>query len=190
MTTAPSSFLHSPAHELVGRAWPVLALRGIGAILFGVAAYTWPGVGLLSVIWLFGAYAAFDGLASLAAATRGGRAADRWWLVFMGVVSLGAAAIAFLWPGVTAMTLVVVIALWSIVRGLAEITGAVVLRKDLRHEWALALAGLLSTVFGVALFMAPLAGIFALLWLVAGWAILFGVLNVTWALRLRALNGG
>lgn len=189
MTTAPHSLMMTP-HELVGRAWPLLALRGIGAILFGVAAYTWPGVGLLSVIWLFGAYAAFDGLAALAAATRGGGAADRWWLVFIGVLGLGAAAIAFFWPGVTALSLVVVIGLWSVVRGLAEITGAVVLRKHLRHEWALALAGALSVAVGVALFLMPLAGIFALLWLVAGWAILFGVLNVVWALRLRSLNGG
>jgi len=165
--------------------WWLLLLRGLFAILFGVTAFAWPGLTLALLIIMWGAYAGVDGLFSILAAIKGGSPVPRWWLVITGLLGIGAAAVCFVNPGITALVLVMLIAWWSIVRGIFEIIGAIQLRKEIQGEWWLVLSGLCSIAFGAFILARPGAGALALVWLISSFAIVFGVILVALSLRLR-----
>lgn len=182
---APSleGFVKSALH----RSWWLLLLRGIAAVAFGVLTFIWPQISLLTLILVYGIYALVDGVLALVAAIRGGGFAPRWWLALGGVVSILAAGVAFAWPGLTALVLVYLIGVWSIVRGVLEIVGAVRLRHEIANEWSLGAAGALSVIFGLILVVMPGAGALGLLWLIAAWAVLFGLLLIWVAFKVRTL---
>jgi uncharacterized membrane protein HdeD (DUF308 family) len=167
--------------------WWLLLLRGIAAIAFGVLAFVWPGITLLSLTIIWGAYALADGILALwaAIAGKGGEAGSRWWLAIVGVLGIAAGLIAFIWPGATAAALLLFIAAWAIVTGLMEIWGAIALRKEIENEWLLILSGILSIAFGVIMVTRPATGALAVIWMIAVFAILFGVSNVALALKVK-----
>jgi uncharacterized membrane protein HdeD (DUF308 family) len=171
--------------------WWVVVIRGVAAILFGILALVWPGISLLFLVILWGAYALTDGVFNLVMAVRRARAGRRWgWLVFEGIVSILAGALTFAWPGITAWLLSLMIAAWAVVTGIAEIASAIRLRQYIRGEWLLALSGLLSIVFGVLLAMFPRAGALALAWTIGIYAIVFGALLIGLGLRLHHFHRG
>jgi len=173
-------------HEVLSRNWWLLLLRGFAAIGFGVLAFLWPGLTLLALVFLYGAYALLDGILSLAAAIMGrGTAAPTGWLVFVGLLGIGAGLATFFWPAITAFVLVMLIAVWSIFQGAFTIVGAVRLRREIEGEWWLILSGLLSVAFGVLLMVHPGAGALALIWIIGAYEIVFGVLQIGLALRLH-----
>lgn len=184
-TAAPS--LEGLVKSALHRSWWLLLLRGIIAVAFGVATFVWPQISLVSLVLVYGIYAIADGVLALVAAIRGGGIAPRWWLALGGIASLAAGALAFVWPGLTALVLVYLIGFWSIVRGVLEIVGAIRLRNEIPNEWSLGLAGALSVLFGAILVVAPGAGALGLLWLIAAWAVLFGLLLIWVAFRVRKL---
>ena len=165
--------------------WWTLAVRGVAAIVFGVLTFLSPLTSMLALILLFGAYAIVDGVVNLWSAVRGrGRA---WgWLVFEGLVSVGAGVVAFAWPGLTALALVTLIAAWSIITGVAEIAAAIRLRKAIRNEWLFALSGGLSILFGAVLFVFPLAGSVVLTIWIGAYAVVFGGVLIALAFKLRS----
>jgi uncharacterized membrane protein HdeD (DUF308 family) len=173
------------------RGWWLLLLRGIAGILFGIAAFIWPGLTVLALTLLYGAFALADGIFSLGAAITGTgeTGIPTWWLVLIGVLGLAAGAAAFLWPGLTAFALVIMIGAWAVTIGILEIIGAIWLRKEIEDEWLLIAAGLLSLLFGVALLLRPGLGALALAWTIGAFAIAFGILHVAFALRLKAVHG-
>jgi uncharacterized membrane protein HdeD (DUF308 family) len=173
--------------EILARNWWAIVLRGVVAILFGLAAFAWPGLTLAAVIVVYGAYALADGVLAVLWALFGRRAGPFPWGVFLaGLAGIGAGVVAFAWPGVTALALLYVIALWAIARGVFEIIAAVALRKEIEHEWLLALTGAASVGLGVVLLAAPGAGALAMIWWIAAWAIVLGVLAIALGFRLRA----
>jgi uncharacterized membrane protein HdeD (DUF308 family) len=172
--------------DALAKNWWLLLLRGIAGIAFGLLAFAWPGLTLVVLIFLYGAYALVDGVAALAAAISGrGSRAPTGWLVFVGLLGIAAGLATFLWPGITALVLLVMIAAWSILHGVFEIVGAIRLRREIENEGLLVLSGLLSVVFGLLLLARPGAGALALAWLIGIYSILFGVLLTVLALRLR-----
>jgi uncharacterized membrane protein HdeD (DUF308 family) len=179
-----------PLSLALGEMWWLVLLRGLAAILFGVLAYAWPGVTLLSLALLWGAYSAADGIFALIAAfsRQATYAAPRWWLAIVGVAGIAAGIVAFVWPGITAWVLVLVIAFWAIIIGLFQIIGAIALRKEIEGEWMLILSGGLAMLFGVILLVLPAAGILALIWTIASFAIVYGILLVALSFRVKGMK--
>jgi uncharacterized membrane protein HdeD (DUF308 family) len=172
--------------QAMAKSWWLVLLRGIAAILFGVLAFIWPGLTLLTLVILYGAYALVDGVISLVAAFSGGaKPVPTWWLIVVGLAGIAAGLVTFFWPGITALVLIVFIGAWSIVHGIFEIVGAIKLRKEIDNEWWLILAGALSVIFGIMVLALPGAGALALIWIIGAYAIVFGVLLVGLSLRLR-----
>ena len=182
---APS--LQGLVHSALRRSWWLLLLRGIAAVTFGVLTFIWPQISLLTLIVVYGIYAFGDGILALVAAIRGGGMVPRWWLALAGVISILTAIVVFAWPDLTALVLVYMIGFWSILRGALEIIGAIRLRNEISNEWSLGAAGLLSVIFGLILVFMPGAGAIGLLWLIATWAVLFGLLLIWVAFRLKKL---
>src|SRR5215472_13814244 len=167
--------------------WWLLLLRGIAAIAFGVLAFFWPGLTLVTLTLLWGAYALMDGIIAVSAAfnATGGAAGPRWWLGLSGVVSTLAGVVTFYYTGETTLVLLMFIAVWAIIIGALQIWGAIALRKVLQHEWLLILNGVLSIAFGVVLLAQPGTGALALAWTIAWCAIFFGCVYVALAFRLK-----
>lgn len=176
-----------PMLRALAQNWWLLLLRGIAAIAFGIMAFVWPGITLLTLTILWGAYALVDGAFALWSAITGRTSAiaPRWWLAIVGVAGLAAGILTFAWPGMTALILLMFIAWWAIIVGVMEIWGAIRLRKEIEGEWLLALAGLLSVAFGIAMLVWPGVGALAVVWLIGWYAILLGVIWIALAFRLK-----
>lgn len=171
--------------HLLGKNWWVLLLRGLCGIAFGLLAFAWPRITLVSLILLYGAFVGAEGFLEIIAAIRGGTVASRWWLAFAGVIALAACAVTFLAPGITALVLLYIIAAWAVAHGIFEVIGAIQLRKLIDNEWLLILSGLLSVAFGLCIFLWPGAGAISLIWLIGAYAIAAGILCVGLSFRLR-----
>lgn len=166
--------------------WWTLVMRGIAAVLFGIFAFAAPKGSLYALVILWGVYALVDGVFALAFAFWRGRRGLRWgWWVFHGVLGLGAGLVTFAWPGITALALVTIIAVWAMLSGIAAITAAVRLRHILSGEWLLATSGVLSVLCGVLLVVYPRSGALAIVWVIGTYAILAGILLTTLGLRLH-----
>ena len=171
----------------LARNWGVLALRGLCAIIFGILAFVWPGITLGALVLLYGAYALVDGILAIIAAVskREGSGLPWWALLLQGLLGIAAGIVTFAWPGITALVLLFLIAAWAIVTGIFAIIAAIRLRKEIQGEFWLALSGVLSIVFGVLLFARPGAGALAVVWLIGSYAIIFGILLLFLAFRLK-----
>jgi uncharacterized membrane protein HdeD (DUF308 family) len=168
--------------------WWALVLRGLAAIAFGILAFVWPALTLTALIFLWGAYALVDGAFSIAAGIKSYGENKRWWLLLVGgILSLAAGVLAFILPGITALVLLMMIAAWAIVTGAFQIGAAIQLRKYIKGEWLLALAGIASVMFGMALLFNPNVGALAVVWLIGVYAVGFGILLVALGLRLHSL---
>jgi uncharacterized membrane protein HdeD (DUF308 family) len=166
-----------------------MVLRGLAALIFGILAFIWPGITLTALVFLFGAYALVDGIFALAAGVRAYGELKRWWLLSIeGIFSLLAGVLAFIWPGITALVLLVMISAWAIVTGIFEIVAAIQMRKYVTGEWLLVLSGVASVAFGVLLLINPLAGALAVVWIIGAYAIVFGVMMMVLGFRLRGLT--
>lgn len=172
--------------QAIVKNWWLFLLRGIAAVAFGLLALLYPGITLVALILFYGAYAIADGVFALAAGTLGGSAiAPRWWLILVGLIGIAVGVVTFMWPALTALVLLFFIAGWAIVTGVFQIVGAIRLRKEIGNEWLLILNGAVSVLFGVVVFVMPGAGALALIWLIALYAILYGILMIAFALRVR-----
>jgi uncharacterized membrane protein HdeD (DUF308 family) len=179
---------HLPLLHSLAENWWLLLLRGIAAIVFGILAFVWPGITLLTLIFLWGAYALVDGIFALWSAISGkggGELGSRWWLAVVGICGVLAGLLAFAWPGVTALVLLLFIAAWAIVTGALQVWGAIKLRKEIEGEWLLILCGLLSIAFGIILVAQPGTGALAVIWLIGTFAILEGCIFAALAFRLK-----
>ncbi|PZT98327.1 MAG: hypothetical protein DI624_07885 [Brevundimonas sp.] len=185
MSSSPLDIL---AHRFLNAAWWAVLIRGVAAVIFGVLVFAWPGISLLSLIIVYGAYAVVDGVFALVSAFQS-KGSGVWSLVLVGIVSVAAGLIALVWPGVTALILVLIIGWAAVFRGVFEIVAAIRLRKRLPNEWLLILAGVISILFGAVLIAAPGPGALALLWLIATWAVIFGVALIVLAFRLKKAAG-
>ena len=156
------------------------------AVLFGILVWVQPGISLAALVLLFGAYCMADGILGVWTALAGTKDHEYWWLLLLnGLLGIGIGLLTFLAPGITALALLFYIAIWAVATGVLEISAAIRLRKEIGNEWLLLLSGLASVVLGVLLAAQPAAGVLAVLWLIGAYAIVFGVLLLLLAFKLR-----
>jgi uncharacterized membrane protein HdeD (DUF308 family) len=172
---------------VVPRHWWALALRGVAAVVFGILAFTLPGMTLAVLVLLFGAYALVDGVLAIVSALRSS-GEHLWYLLFEGVLGIVAGVAAFAWPGLTALVLLFIIAVWAVLTGLLEVVAAVRLRKAIKNEWAWIAGGVVSVVFGLFMLISPGPGALAFVWLIGTYAIIFGITLFALAWEVRGLQ--
>ena len=169
------------------RYWWLVALRGVSAVLFGIVAVAWPDITVGVLVAFFGAYAIVDGSFSVGTAIAG-PSNDRWWYLPGGIASIAIGVIAWVWPDLTALTLLYIIASWAVIVGSFEIMTAIALRNWLTEEWLLILSGGVSIVFGIVLFAFPGEGAIALVTTIGIFSMICGGALLGLALRLRSLD--
>ncbi len=174
------------ATRAVKALWWLVLLRGVLAVIFGLYALFAPASALLALVYVYGFYAIMDGVAALFMGFRH-RGTSHWgWHIAQGVVSLVAGVIALFWPGPTILALVLIIAVWSIVLGVTQIVEAFTARRQGSSSWGwMLVSGIVGILFGIVLIASPTAGALTLLWVIGGFALVFGVVLIVWAFRLR-----
>jgi uncharacterized membrane protein HdeD (DUF308 family) len=175
--------------ESLKRHWWVPVIRGIAAIIFGVIAFVYPGLTIATLVLFFGAWVLIDGLFRVVGAI-GHRASDPdWgWHIVIGIVGIIVGLLTFHAPKITALALIIYIAAWALMIGATEIAFAIKLRREIKGEWFLILMGLASIVFAILLLWNPIAGAAAVIWLIAWYAVVLGILAIFFGFRLRSLS--
>jgi uncharacterized membrane protein HdeD (DUF308 family) len=172
--------------EAMTRNWGAIALRGFIAVLLGVIAIVWPGPTVAVLVILLGAFALVEGVTNIVAGIR----MREGWTIAEGLISLAVGIVIVIWPAITALALLYVVAAWAILTGILRIVAAIELRRVIRNEWLLAGSGVASIIFGLIAAVFPGAGILAIVWLLGAWLIVLGVLLIALALTLRQLAHG
>jgi uncharacterized membrane protein HdeD (DUF308 family) len=175
--------------ETLKRHWWVPVIRGIAAIVFGVIAFTHPVMAIATLVLFFGAWVLIDGIFRIVGAIRhrGFRPGLGWQLV-IGILGIIVGLLTFHAPQITALALVIYIAAWALMIGASEIALAVKMRREIKGEWFLILMGLASIAFAVLLLWNPIAGAAAVIWLIAWYAVVIGILAIFFGFRLRSLR--
>jgi uncharacterized membrane protein HdeD (DUF308 family) len=174
---------------LLSRNWWVFLVRGLIAILFGVCAFAQPGLTLATLVVLFGVWALVSGAFALVGAFAAMKTHVGWWMLLVqGLLGIAVGILTFRAPAITAISILWYLAFWSIFTGIVEIVTAIRLRKEIRGEGWILVAGIASVLFGVLLLAQPGAGALALIALIAAYAIVFGVMLVMAGLRLKGLR--
>jgi uncharacterized membrane protein HdeD (DUF308 family) len=176
--------------NLMTQNWWAIALRGLVAVLFGIAAFMWPGITLWVLVALFGAYALFNGIFTVIEAFSRDVSRERWRpLLFEGVIGSAIGVVTLIiGPWLTAMGLIYLIAFWAIMTGMFEIITAIRLRHEIRGEWMMALIAILSMAFGFLLVAFPAAGALSVILIIGAFAFASGALMIALAFKLRSLR--
>jgi uncharacterized membrane protein HdeD (DUF308 family) len=174
--------------QTLKRHWWVSVLRGVAAIIFGVIAFTHPVMAAATLVLFFGAWVLVDGIFRIVGAF-GHRSGDPdWgWQLVIGVLGIFVGLLTFHAPGVTALALVIYIAAWALMIGVTEIALAIKMRRVIKGEWFLILMGLASIIFAGLLFWNPISGAATLIWIIAWYAVIVGVLEIIFGFRLLSL---
>lgn len=166
--------------------WLSLLLRGVAAILFGLAALFWPGQTVELLIMVFGVFAVIDGFALMATSLSWKQHHEDWGLVLVaGIGIAGLGLICFLRPEITALLLLALIAARFMIGGMTEIIMSVRIRKHVEGEWMLMVDGALSFMVGLVLIAWPASGALALIWLFGSISLLAGIVMIVISLRFK-----
>jgi uncharacterized membrane protein HdeD (DUF308 family) len=168
----------------IARGWWILAARGALTILFGLILIAWTDAAPLGLAIFWGVFAFADGIMALVAGIRG-----RWWgMVVVGILGIAAGLITLIFSEAVIVAITTFIAVWVIVHGIFEVAAAIALRTEIENEWSLLAGGALSIVYGVVVLVYPRVGVISWVWLIGGGAILFGILLLVLAFRLKAIG--
>jgi uncharacterized membrane protein HdeD (DUF308 family) len=171
------------------RHWWMLVVRGVFALLFGFAAFKWPGRTLATLVLLFGAYAIVDGIISFGQGLAEYGESKEWWVrLLSGIAGFIVGALTFTWPGLTGLALLYLIAWYAILKGIFEIAAVFALRRVLEKKWLLLLAGIAAIFFGVMMLFNPGAGALAVVWLIGIYATVYGVLLIVAGFQLHGFE--
>ncbi len=172
--------------RIYGKYWWSFLFRGVLATVFGIIAIFLPGITLQVMAVLLGAFLVIDGLTSFLVSVRGrGKGLHGGALLLEGLAGIIVGVLTFVWPGLTVLALVLIVAFWAMVTGVLEIIAAVALRNEIKGEWLLGLSGIISILFSVILFVHPGVGAVAIIWMIGVYAIVFGIAMILLGFRLR-----
>jgi uncharacterized membrane protein HdeD (DUF308 family) len=166
--------------------WGIWIVRGIASIVFGLLTLVMPAASLAALVFMFGLYAIIDGVVMIALAFEDSR--GRWAYILRGLLGIAAGVFTFMSPGLTAISLYILIGAWALGAGVVEVIAAIVSRKQLPHYGGLILTGVLTSAFGAVLLARPLIGVLALLGFIAGYAILNGITVIGIGMNIHRLD--
>ena len=171
---------------VLARNWWAVALRGVIAIIFGLVALFVPVATIITVTLFFGAYLVVDGAFGIVSAIRAAQAHERWGLLLAeAILNILMGAIAFVFPISAVLAFVIITAAWALLTGALVLAAA--FKLDPEHgKWWMVLAGVVSILFGIALAISPLTGAVVLTWWLGAYALVFGIMLLVFAFRLRA----
>ena len=161
--------------------------RGIAAVLFGIVALVWPNMTLSVLVFVFGLFAMISGIATVVAALRYREFTGWGWILAEGMLGILVGVVALIWPGITALAFLYLLAFWAILTGILEVVAPLSFPMSGGRAALSVLAGLVSIVFGILIAAQPSSGLLAIVWLIGVYAILFGIMYIVMYFEARSL---
>ena len=174
--------------QMISNVRTMFLVRGIAAILFGILTFVWPNLTLSVLVLLFGVYAVIGGITAVAAALR--NTDEQGWglLLLEGILGILAGVVALVWPNITALAFLYLLAAWAIITGIMELVAPLAFPMRGGRAALMVLAGLASIVFGILIAAQPSSGLLAVVWLIGVYAIVFGVMYIVAYFESRSLS--
>ena len=174
--------------QMISNVRTMFLVRGIAAILFGILTFVWPNLTLSVLVLLFGVFAVISGITAVVAALRN-RGEEGWGLLlFEGILGILAGVVALVWPNITALAFLYLLAAWAIITGITELVAPLAFPMRGGRAALMVLAGLASIVFGILIAAQPSSGLLAVVWLIGVYAIVFGVMYIVAYFESRSLS--
>jgi len=174
--------------QMISNVRTMFLVRGIAAILFGILTFVWPNLTLSVLVLLFGVYAVIGGITAVAAALRNREETGWGLLLFEGILGILAGVVALVWPNITALAFLYLLAAWAIITGIMELVAPLAFPMRGGRAALMVLAGLASIVFGILIAAQPSSGLLAVVWLIGVYAIVFGVMYIVAYFESRSLS--
>ncbi len=173
---------------LCKRTWWVFLLSGIAGVIFGVLAFINPGVALTVLALWFSAWLLVDGVVNVVGAI-GHRDKDGWvFILLMGILSALVGGYALMNPPLSMVAFLYVVSFLAILLGISLIAMGRRVRELIEREWVLYLTGALSIIFGILIVLQPGSGALSVVYMIATWAIITGILRIVFAFFVRNLK--
>jgi uncharacterized membrane protein HdeD (DUF308 family) len=173
--------------QMIGNFRTMFLFRGLAAILFGILTLVWPKLSLTALVFLFGVFAVISGITAVVAALRSTDMQGWGLLLFEGILGILAGAVALIWPGITALAFLYLLAAWAIITGITELIAPLAFPMSGRRAVLMVLSGVLSVVFGVLIAAQPSSGLLAVVWLIGVYAIVVGIMYVAVYFEARSI---
>lgn len=173
--------------QMIGNFRTMFLFRGLAAIVFGVLTLVWPGLSLTVLVYLFGVFAVISGITAVAAAFRGREMPGWGLLLFEGILGIAAGVVALIWPGITALAFLYLLAAWAIITGILEFVAPLAFPMSGGRTVLTVVTGVLSVVFGVLIAARPASGLLTVAWLIGVYAIVFGIMYVVVYFEARSV---
>ena len=185
---AVAKMVELPASQVASELWWMLMTQSVLAILFGIAAIFWPGLTLVVLVYLFSAYILIWGIVELVHGLMSIRRRGTWWLtVVLGLVGVGVGVYLVRHPKVSFSTLILLIGLTLIVRGVLEVVAGFLNDVSATHRALTIFAGVLAAIAGIVILLQPVAGGVAFVWILGLYALFYGVLTFVLSLETRSI---
>jgi len=182
-----ASNVANDARTLCKRTWWVFLIGGIAAVLFGIGAFVQPGIALLLLATFFAVWVLVDGAFNIVGSLRN-RDKDGWWIMLLiGILGVVVGCWALLNPPLSMIAFIYIVAAHAVLLGAFLVMLGVRVRKATTREWVLYLAGALSILFGILVIVQPAAGGLSIVWVIASWAIVIGILRIVFAFKIKNL---
>ena len=173
------------------RTWGELFFGGIIALLFGIIASVWPDRTLMIIMVFFGVFVLAEGIVTVAISIMRRTDYERWWLALVGgVIGILIGVLTIVHPFGTTLFMLYMIAVWALITGVISIVTAIRLRRVMNNEWYLVISGIVAVLFSIFIFARPAAAAVTIMWIISAFAILFGILLLVLALRIRKVAEG
>jgi uncharacterized membrane protein HdeD (DUF308 family) len=173
--------------QMIGNFRTMILFRGLAAVLFGVLTLVWPGLSLFTLVILFGVFAIVNGITAVGAALRNREEQGWGFLLIEGILGILAGVVALVWPGITALAFLYLLAAWAILTGITEVVAPLAFPMSVGRALLTALAGVVSIIFGIVIASRPASGLLAVAWLIGVYAIVFGVSHIVMYFQSRSL---
>jgi len=179
--------LGNGAHEFCKRTWWAFLIGGIASLVFGILAFAQPGIALLVLSMFFAAAILVDGVVNTVGAIQH-RSRDGWWLLLaFGILGILAGGYLLALPPASMLVFIWLVAFMALLNGFTLISLGWRIRKEIQGEWVLYLTGALSALFGLLILFRVDIGGLTVVYLIATWAVVIGLLRIVFALRARSL---
>ena len=176
------------AQALVRRAWWSFVVGGLAMVLFGLLAFSNPGLALFVLSTFFAASVLVDGASNIVGSLQN-REKDGWWiLLLMGLLGAVVGAYALFNPPLSIMAFILIVAFEAMLLGAFLVMLGYKVRKTTSREWLLYLTGGLSILFGILVIANPIAGSRTIVYVIATWSLMIGILKVAFGLKVRKLR--
>lgn len=187
-STGGLGHLSADAQALVKRAWWVFVVGGLAMALFGLLAFSNPGLALFVLATFFAASVLVDGVTNIIGSLQN-REKDGWWiLLLIGVLGAAVGGYALFNPPLSIMAFILIVAFEAMVLGAFLLILGYKVRKATSREWVLYLTGALSILFGLVVIANPVTGSRTIVYMIASWSLVIGVLKVVFGFKVRRME--